>query len=71
MNWSKLERCKACGRHPLVIPVGRGKREILCDHGGEMPASEKYATTEEWNSNQIEDDTTSPDYRGCHKEPNA
>lgn len=51
MSWTKVERCKDCGRHPLIIPLGR-KREFLCEHGGEMPVSEKFSTPEEWNKAQ-------------------
>ena len=58
-GWVQMEKCAECGRFPIVLPLGRGKRTIACDHGVQQVGVKGHSTTEEWNAAQLR--TREPD----------
>lgn len=51
-QWSKLEKCKECGRYPIILPIGKNEKSFSCHHGKQLVGTKWYPTAEEWNEAQ-------------------
>ena len=51
-DWTQLLPCKQCGKLPYVLPAGRRKKMIMCDHGEQQVGVKGYENAEAWNAAQ-------------------
>jgi len=51
-GWLQLSKCKVCGMLPIILPAGKKKIAIGCDHGEQQVGIKTYPTAQEWNEAQ-------------------